>query len=41
LTKDLGLTEDGIKVSEDIECNDLLAATFRHGIVGMLAMRRF
>jgi hypothetical protein len=41
MTKGLGLAEDGIEVSEDIECNDLRAATSRKGIMGMLAMRRF
>lgn len=41
LTKRLELTEDVIKVSEVIECDDLRAATSRRGIMGMLSVRRF
>ena len=36
LTKGLELTEDVIKVFEDVQCDDLLAATSRQGIMGCL-----
>jgi len=41
LTKGLELTEDVIKVFEDIKCNDPRVATSRRGSMRMLAMRRF
>jgi hypothetical protein len=41
LTKGLGLTEDGIKMLEDPEYNQLRAATSRQGSMWMLAMRMF
>jgi hypothetical protein len=36
LTKGLELTEDVIKVFEDVQCDDLRAATSRQGIMGCL-----